>query len=362
MKKDLIFIDENIALLPQMLENCASVNTFSGRKLSNSDLMTSNCNILISRSQTKINEELLSGTKVRFAATATSGIDHVDLDYLKKENIVFANASGANANSVAEYVVYAILKWSFINSLDLKGKTLGIIGYGNIGKIVARYGSWLGLKVLVNDPPLKDNEFAFPDSIDYVELSELCAFSDVITNHVPLSLNGQYPTKYLLNQKLIDSIRKNSLFIHSSRGGVVEESAILERTSKNEIKIAIDVWENEPFFDVKLAEMSMLCSPHIAGYSRDGKLKGTLIMAEQYSIFSGNTPDYSLLNRELELYKPISKDYFSNYKYIMETIENNRQFEYDTRFFKELFILDNKERAIEFDLQRKNYPIRRETL
>lgn len=362
MKENIILIDENIPLLSQMLDNCGKVNTFTGRLLSNNDLINSGCDVLITRSQTKVNEELLSGTMVKFVATATAGIDHIDVKYLKNNRIVFANAPGANANSVAEYVVYAILKWADIIKIDIAGKSLGIIGYGNIGKLVAKYGKLLGMKIFVNDPPLKEMSFRFPDYVEYSELDEICEISNVITNHVPLEFSGKFPTNHLLDGRLIKNIKSNALFIHSSRGGVVDEKSLLCRLEKDEIMLCIDVWENEPDFNTVLAEKAILCSPHIAGYSRDGKLKGTLMVAEAYEKFSSMQPDYAILNEELLYNNKINNDDFNNHSFIRNVIEKSRKFEYDTSLFRNLINLSKDERTKEFDSQRKNYPVRREVL
>ncbi len=362
MKNDIIFIDENIPLLHKMLKNCGEVHTYTGRKLTRSDLIAAESNVLITRSQTKISKSLLEGTNVDFAATATAGIDHVDPEYLREKNIKFANAPGANANSVAEYVVYSMLKWAYMNSLNLRDMRIGVIGYGNIGKLVSRYAHWLGMKVYVNDPPLRDMDFEFPEHLTYRELPELCERMDVLTNHVPLEPEGAYPTVKLLDKELTGSMRSGSLLIHSSRGGVVDEEAVLDKIAKNDITAAVDVWENEPYFNPILAEKAMLCSPHVAGYSRDGKLKGTLMIAKAYYDYSGCMPNYTEIDKELANYKPMPPDAFSDHDYIRNTIEKSRFFEYDSAIFREITVLDEQERARQFDLQRKRYPVRREVL
>ncbi|MDQ1265955.1 MAG: erythronate-4-phosphate dehydrogenase, partial [Bacteroidota bacterium] len=286
MSKITAFIDSNIPLLAETLGSCVDICRFTGRGLSAKELIEGNCKYLFVRSTTKVNRELLDNTPVRFVGTATSGIDHIDSSFLESNRIAFADAPGSNANSVAEYVVFSILKWSLYKGIDLKGKSIGIIGYGNVGKIVGSYADNMKLKVFVNDPPLHDAGFEFPDYCKYSELSEISS-CNIITNHVPLTNGGLYPTINLLDEKFITDMPNDSLFIHASRGGVADEDALLERMLKKEISGAIDVWYNEPLINSELAGLSIIATPHVAGYSRDGKLRGTLRMAQAFERHSG---------------------------------------------------------------------------
>lgn len=362
MKMNKIFIDENIPLLAESLKDCAEVTSFHGRKLCNKDLLNGKCEALIVRSTTKVNRTLLEGTEIKLVGTATSGIDHIDLDYLNERNIEFAYAPGSNANSVAEYVVYSILKWAEISCNSLENKTIGIIGYGNIGKIVAKYAGYMGLRVLVNDPPLLDNSFIFPENIEYASLEYLFQNSDIVTNHVPLNSSGIYKTIGLINESHINSFKQNSLTILASRGSVVTEEPLLLRLRKKELFAAIDVWENEPFVNSELANLTILATPHIAGYSRDGKLRGTLAMIRAFEIFSGCRADLSFINNELDSYLPIDKCKFKDFNLLYEVLRRNRQFEYDNRLFLNTLEAPIDEQKKLFDSLRKNYPVRREAL
>ena len=357
-----VFADENIPLLVQSLTGCCDVVKFHGRTLNNHDLITGKCRTLIVRSTTKVNEALLEGTKVEFVGSATSGIDHIEQEYLQSRQIAFAYAPGSNANAVAEYVVYAILKWANVSGVSPKGKTVGIIGYGNIGRIVARYAEYMGLDVLLNDSPLVERNFNFPNSMRHIELDELIRKSDILTNHVPLTIYGSYPTIGLLNQQRIASLKRGSLFIHASRGGVANEFELLKRLKNNEIYAAIDVWEKEPLINTELAKNTIISTPHIAGYSRDGKLRGTLCMLRSFESFSGKLPDYSALFAELRQYKPLKNELFRDFELLASRLDVNRRFGEDhDKFINTLQLADDK-RKLAFDSLRKNYPTRRESL
>ena len=357
-----ILVDENIPFLAEILSTCGSVEKFTGRLLTNSDIIKSRANALITRSTTKVNKSLLQNTKIKFVGTATSGTDHIDVDYLKESNIAFASADGSNANSVAEYVVYSMLKWAKQTQQSLLKKIIGIIGYGNIGRIVAKYAHNLEMQVLVNDPPLRDSGFKFPDFIEYVSIDEIFSNSEIITDHVPLTKGGDYPTFQLINSRRISLIPESSLLIHTSRGGVVDETALLERLQDNSLYAAIDVWESEPLINTELASETILSTPHIAGYSYDGKLRGTKMMAKAIENFSGLKVNLEILNKELSQYQPISSENFKDEQGIYKLLSESRKLYEDHAALTASLPLPDKERASVFDSMRKNYPRRREML
>jgi len=363
-----VFCDSQIPLLPELLGQKLDVIVYSGRHLNREDLISSNCEALFTRSSTKVNKDLLEGTNVKFIGSATSGIDHIDLDYLKAKGIYFTDAKGSNANSVAEYVIFSILHWHFTIGEEIKGSSIGIIGYGNIGKLVAKYSNHLGLKVLINDPPLKEliNEGKaddFPAYCKYCNLSEILSTAKIVTNHVPLTSTGKYPTYYLLNNRNLPLLLENSLFVHTSRGGVVDEKALLVQKEKKGLALVIDVWENEPIINTNLLDCCLIATPHIAGYSYEGKLRGTKKMIEEFSNFFGINFDTTLLQNELEQYKPISIQNFESYSEIYNKINHSRQLLDDfVNFKKILHFKKPEEKSKYFDFLRKNYPKRREIL
>ncbi len=355
-----VLIDRNINLLFDSLEGFSNNKLFNGRELINQDIVDFNCDILFTRSQTKVNEELLKNSNVKLVATATTGTEHVDIDYLKQNNIEFYDAGGSNANSVAEFVVYSILDWAIKNDFNLNEKVIGIIGFGRIGKIVKHYANQLGLKILVNDPPLFENNFQFPNDVIYSELDEIFQFADIITNHVPLTYKGNHKTYKLINEDQIKLMKDNSLLIHHSRGGVVDEQALLNFKVRKNLFYSIDVWENEPNFNKELANMSEIATPHISGYSFDGKLNGAKMMLDVFAKYSGIKANYELIDYELNKTKRKSINSFRKIKHIHRYIDCHRNLSQDIGNFKQIKNLENSN--IEFDLLRKNYPNKRECI
>ncbi|MFP4368360.1 MAG: 4-phosphoerythronate dehydrogenase [Candidatus Kapaibacterium sp.] len=355
-----IFVEENIPNLAAALSRCGEITRFNGRELKREDLLPG-CDALFIRSTTKAGRELLEGTNVKFIGTATAGTDHVDKEYLAEQRIGFSSAPGSNANSVAEYVVYAILKWARITKSELSDKKIGIIGYGNIGRLVAGYSERLGMAVYINDPPLREMGFKFPEQYLYAGKPDIFEECDIVTNHVPLNIGGPFNTSLMIDDDLIGRMKKNALFIHTSRGKVVHEEALLKRLNQQDLFAAVDVWENEPDINIPMAYKCILATPHIAGYSRDGKLKGSLKMAEAFESYFECVPDYSAIKSELMEILPLSADDFKQDR-AFELLKSRRMLDNDTREFLKLTELDSDKRKKKFDLQRKNYPVRRESL
>ena len=359
--EQIIFIDENIPLLANAMNSCGKITCFSGRSLTNRLLIDSGCTSLFIRSTTKVSRVLIDGTNVKFIGSATSGIDHVDTEFLISKKIKFCFAPGSNANSVAEYVVFSILAWGFNTKSEIQNKTIGIVGFGNIGNIVANYSKYLGLNILVNDPILKDEGFVFPNFVQYAGLEEICTSADIITNHVPLTIEGLYPTYKLFNKNL-RLIKSGSLFIHTSRGGVVDESELLLKIKSDNILTAIDVWENEPCINRELVSESLISTPHIAGYSKNGKIRGAKMMAEAFRNFTGLEPDFSEINKELAVYHPMSPDSFRDYNNIYNLLSISRELVQDTFNLKEIIQSGIDDKDDIFDKLRKNYAQRCEIL
>ena len=358
-----IFIDENILLLKESLKYCGEIIEFSGRNLKNTDLINSNCEFLFVRSTTKVNSDLIQNTNLKFVATATAGVDHFDIQALDRNNVFYTSAPGCNANSVAEYIIYCILKSAFENNFILKDSTIGIIGFGHVGRLVAEYSYKIGLKVLINDPPLHDSGFEFPIQYEYVEnINTLISLSDILTNHVPMINTGKYQTKYLLNSENLKLSKAGSIFLHASRGFVVEEKAVLDNYFNKNIKLFIDVYENEPIFLDAIVENAEIATPHVAGYSRNGKINGSLIIAEEFAQFSGIKPDFSIFEKELTKLNKHADNSFSNIESLYNILKQSRCIDYDSRDMKKLINLSDNEKKSNFDILRKNYPIRYETL
>jgi erythronate-4-phosphate dehydrogenase len=347
-----ICIDSNIPFLPKLLKDCGEIHTFHGRELTNDFLKETSCDALFIRSTVKANEALLKNTNVKFIATATAGTDHVDEDFLKSAGIVFKSAAGSNANAVAEYVIFSSLLWADLLKTSLKGKKIGIIGYGNIGRRVAFYAEKIGLKILVNDPFLKE----FPDYCENSGLENLLKHSDIVTNHVPLTTTGNFPSKDLLKTQELQLLKENSLVVHASRGGVIEQTSLEEILLKNKIFAAIDVWENEPNVVFENSRNLILATPHIAGHTWNAKLNGTKMVADAFK----NRIGLETGNEFLKAENAPEKIDFSDEHALLKMLSEKRKLEHDSEVFKKIMQSENV--AAQFDDMRKNYPQRFETL
>ncbi len=229
---------------------------------------------ILVRSETRVGKDLLEGTGIRFVGTATIGTDHVDLLYLKEKGITFAAAPGSNANSVAEYVVGAMLDLCERRSWSIAGMTIGIVGVGNVGSKVLRYANALGMRVLLNDPPLAD---ATHDP-RYLSLDNLMD-ADVVSLHVPLTGEGPYPTHHFFGASRIRRMKQGAILINTARGAVAETGPLKDSLGSHHLGGAIlDVWEGEPDIDPDLLAAATFGTAHIAGYSFDGKLNAARIL------------------------------------------------------------------------------------
>lgn len=231
---------------------------------------------LIVRTRTRCNRDLLAGSRVKFIATATIGFDHIDTTYCKEAGIQWTNCPGCNAGSVEQYVHSVLLLLKREKGLSLKDATLGIVGVGHVGSRVARMAKELGMRVLLNDPPRADR-----GEEGFVGLDVLAKECDVLTFHTPLYKEGIYRTYHLVNNELLFSLKRKPYLINSSRGEVVDTASLLAALSAGKVKDAIiDTWENEPEINKDLLKAAYLATPHIAGYSADGKANASRMSLE----------------------------------------------------------------------------------
>ena len=232
-----------------------------------------NADALIVRTRTCINRDLLQGSRVRFVATATIGFDHIDQDYCREAGIHWVSCPGCNAQAVCDYVEEAI---SSMKS-DKTDLTVGIIGYGHVGKLVAKMAQRRGYRVLLSDPPLGIG----------VSLEELAPQCDVLTFHTPLTHNGPHPTFHLCNTHILSLCKPDALIINAARGGVIDEQALIAQLSavNCQLSTAIDCWENEPHLNHQLLQLTNLASFHIAGYSIEGKMRASEMCLEAFCKF-----------------------------------------------------------------------------
>lgn len=279
-----IVADAQIPLVSEVFSHLGDVMPVSGANLNRAALQ--HADALLVRSEWRIDRSLLEGSNIRFVGSATSGTDHVDQEYLLSQGIQFADAGGCNSNSVAEYVVTAILFLATSLGIELQGKALGVVGAGRIGSLVARGAEFLGMEVLLNDPPRAEVEGA-AGFVAFEALSE----ADFVTLHVPLTKKGRHPTLDLLCADRIGLLKPSCYLINTSRGAVVEERALKRALGSGSLAGAVlDVWRNEPGIDFDLLEMTKLGTPHIAGYSLDGKLKSTRAIYRALCSFRGVEP------------------------------------------------------------------------
>jgi len=284
--KPLIVIDEHIPYIKGLLDEVASVVYMPGRQIDAA--VVKEANALIIRTRTKCDASLLEGSRVRFIATATIGYDHIDVSYCTHKGIQWTNAPGCNSSSVRQYVLAALLLYSRERSYCLSGKVLGVIGVGHVGKKVAEVAALLGMKVLLSDPPRSDAE----GQKDFTDLQTIAAEADIISIHTPLIHSGSYPTFHLLDTAFFDSIQRKPVIINTSRGESIATDALRNAYINKRISdMIIDCWENEPFPDPFILEHAFIATPHIAGYSVEGKVNGTQMCLDAlYHFFEINAP------------------------------------------------------------------------
>ncbi|MBN2484770.1 MAG: 4-phosphoerythronate dehydrogenase PdxB [Bacteroidales bacterium] len=277
-----IIADDKIPFLKGVLEPFADIVYKPGHTIEKDDLLDADA--LIVRTRTQCNSNLLEGTGVKFVATATIGYDHIDTDYCKKNNIYWANAPGCNAGSVMQWFMAALLQYAYQNKIDLTTRCLGVIGVGNVGSKIVSFAENTGMRVLLNDPPKAD----LTGSCGFLNLETIMRESDIISFHVPLTPDGKHKTLGMAGENFLQKLTKGTILINSSRGEVVDTQALKNTLINNRLSAAlIDVWENEPAIDLELLKMCSVATPHIAGYSLDGKAKGTAMSVSALSRYFG---------------------------------------------------------------------------
>lgn len=273
-----IIIDNKIPYIKGALEPYAEVIYMPGAKTTSE--VVADADALITRTRTICNESLLKNSNVRMIATATIGYDHIDTAYCERTGIQWTNAPGCNAKSVEQYIAAALFSWALRHRIKLREKTIGVVGAGNVGSKVARFCGILGMKVLINDPPRERNEG--PEG--FVSLQTIREEADIISFHVPLTMDGQDATFHMVDESFLTGLQKQPLLINSCRGEVFDTQAVKIAFRKGKVSgLIIDCWENEPDIDRELLEMCFLATPHIAGYSKDGKANGTLMSVRAIS-------------------------------------------------------------------------------
>jgi len=267
-------VDKNIPLVEEAFGTLGHVEAIETGKFSREAVREAD--VIVVRSETRVGRSLIEGSPVKFVGTATIGVDHIDTEYLASKGIEFASAPGCNSNSVKEYVAAALLHLANERGLRLRGKTIGVIGVGNVGSKVVKAAEALGLTVLQNDPPLARQT----GEKRFVPLDELMA-ADILTLHVPLTSTGPDATYHMFNRELFRRLKPETVFINTSRGAVVETAALKESIAEKRLGMTVlDVWENEPGIDPELLSVVTLGTAHIAGYSMEGKINAVRAVRE----------------------------------------------------------------------------------
>ena len=282
MSRIKIVADDKIPFLKGVLEPYADIIYLPGNLITHESVIEADA--LLIRTRTRCDATLLEDTAVKFIATATIGYDHIDTDYCRSKVITWVNVPGCNSASVQQYIAAALLTLAYNNDYTLREKTLGIIGVGNVGSKVQKAATILGMKVKLNDPPRARNEGIHC----FITLDEILETSDIITIHVPLNKTGPDKTLHLFDAELLGKMKDGSWLINSSRGEVIDTNALKTALSSGKLSGAVlDVWENEPEIDRELLSQVFISTPHIAGYSIDGKAKGTSQVVRALSEFFG---------------------------------------------------------------------------
>jgi len=277
-----IIIDDKIPYIRGALEPFAEVVYLPGSGTTAE--VVKDADALITRTRTICSRELLEGSRVRLIATATIGFDHIDIDWCARAGIAWSNAPGCNAESVNQYIASALFSYARRKELTLKGQSIGIVGVGQVGTRIARTAEILGMEVLLNDPPRERVE----GSSQFVPLQEICRAADIISFHVPLNLEGRDRTLHMVDREFCASLERKPLLVNTCRGEVFDTGALHAGLGARQLSgLVLDCWENEPGIDLGLLAKVDFGTPHIAGYSKDGKANGTRTSVRAVSRFFG---------------------------------------------------------------------------
>jgi erythronate-4-phosphate dehydrogenase len=338
-----VIIDKDIPFIKGVLEKVAVDVKYLSYNEINAEIV-SDADALIIRTRTKCNKNLLEKSKVKFIATATIGYDHIDTEYCNRNNIKWTNASGCNALSVTQYMSSVFCYLSKKKNIDLRNKTIGIVGVGNVGTRIAKLAQSFGMKVLLNDPPRARNE----GKTDFVSLTEIAEKADIISFHPFLHLDGEDKSYHLADEAFFQLLKKRPIIINASRGEVIKTEALKEAMEKNLVSdVVLDCWENEPAIDTELLKKVTIATPHIAGYSTDGKANATMQSVRAASQF---------FNLGIDNWEP---------EELPQGINHNFESENDCDFLLKTYSIEEDmrkliESPVDFEKLRSTYPVRRE--
>ena len=351
-----ILVDENIPAAELCFGALGEVILRPGRNLDPAEVR--DADILVVRSVTRVNRDLLEGSRVRFVGTCTIGVDHVDLPYLRQQNIAFASAPGCNARAVAEYVMAALLELESIRDFQLAGKSLGIVGLGNVGSRLKSLAEAMNLNVLACDPPLQaagHDGLVSPDEVWQ---------ADIVSLHVPYETGGAFPTQYLGDYQRLQSMVSDAVLINTSRGPVVDNRALSNVLNERfDLAAVLDVWEGEPLVNRELASQVDIATPHIAGYSHDGKVRGTHMIYQQLCQFLQQPAplrEEDLIPANLNLMLDFSDRHTDDPVTARDVLRKVYDISEDDLGLRASLQLEREQRGEGFDALRRHYRVRRE--
>ncbi|MEB2653362.1 4-phosphoerythronate dehydrogenase PdxB [Pseudomonas siliginis] len=352
----LIVADENIPLLDAFFAGFGDIRRVPGRSIDRATV--EQADVLLVRSVTNVNRALLEGSKVRFVGTCTIGTDHLDLDYFNEAGICWSSAPGCNARGVVDYVLGSLMTLAEIEGVDLTQRTYGVVGAGEVGGRLIKVLKGLGWNVKVCDPPRQAAEGG-----DYVSLEQIIEQCDVISLHTPLTRSGNNATWHLFDQQRLQQLKQGAWLINAARGPVVDNAALREvLLEREDLQAVLDVWEKEPEVDPALAELCVLATPHIAGYSLDGKQRGTAQIYQAYCAFSGQPAAIQLSDllpatwlSEVSLHGDCDPAWAL--AMLCRGVYDPRR---DDADFRRSLVGNVAEQRSAFDALRKQYPVRRE--
>lgn len=348
-----IVADENITYVREVFSDLGEVTTCAGRSITAEQV--ADADVLLVRSVTKVGAELLDGSSVKFVGTCTIGTDHIDLDYLARKGIGFSAAPGCNANAVVDYVISALIVLAQRQSIDLFKRTVGIVGVGNVGSRLKKRLAALGIRCLCTDP-LHDEQ-SIPGLVHF---DELLAEADIISIHTPLTRDGEHPTHHLFNDEVLSRLKPNTILLNTARGPVIDNRALsLFLARRSDVSVVLDVWEYEPAVALPLLSQVVLATPHIAGYSLDGKVAGTRMIYEALCDYFQRPKKLDVANLSPAA-KPVACLPGNRISGIFQAVLACYDVREDDRRFRQTMVAENSNREADFDLLRKNYPVRRE--
>jgi erythronate-4-phosphate dehydrogenase len=345
-----IVVDENISLSEYFFIQDEPLVKKSGRTIIPEDLWSAKA--LLVRSVTRVSPALLVGSAVRFVGTATIGTDHLDIEGLHRMGVTVANAAGCNAQAVAEYVVSAVLTLQPKRATTGTDVVLGIVGLGNVGTRLAALATRMGWRVLGYDPLVQR------EGVEQVDLPDLLAEADVVSLHVPITRDGDYPTYHLIGAAQLAAMKPNAMLINSARGEVVVEQDLMADIRQTRRPVVLDVFEHEPKVSSELLDLLALATPHIAGYSLEGKIRGTYMLYQAFCAWQ-SMPE----NKTMDGTMPDVPQWFDPTQQLAPQVLSLLPQLYDIRRDDAALracVVDGMVSPPEFDRLRRDYPLRRE--